>query len=41
MDLKIGVDNLLNTSYREYTNRMKYYADDLGRNFTVGVKYIF
>ncbi|SHI00304.1 iron complex outermembrane recepter protein [Chryseolinea serpens] len=41
MDLKVGVDNMLNTSYREYTNRMKYYADDLGRNFTVGVKYIF
>jgi len=41
MDIKFGVDNMLNTSYREYTNRMKYYANDLGRNFTVGVKYIF
>src|SRR5690606_118424 len=29
-DFKIGADNLLNTSYREYTNRFRYYADDLG-----------
>ncbi|MBL0741697.1 TonB-dependent receptor [Chryseolinea lacunae] len=41
IDISAGVDNVLNTRYREFTNRMKYYADDLGRNFTLGVKYIF
>ncbi|SFU70911.1 iron complex outermembrane recepter protein [Pustulibacterium marinum] len=34
-DLNIGfyVDNILDTSYRNYLNRQRYYADDLGRNF--------
>lgn len=33
-----GVTNLLNTTYRSYLNRMRYYADDLGRNFTLDLK---
>lgn len=33
-----GVSNLLNTSYRDYLNRMRYYADDMGRNFTIDLK---
>ncbi len=41
MDFKISVTNLLNTSYREYTNRMRYYADDIGRNISLAVKYSF
>ncbi|MDO4695739.1 TonB-dependent receptor [Porphyromonas sp.] len=28
----LSVDNLLNKSYREYTNRFRYYAHDLGRD---------
>lgn len=40
-DFRIGAENLLNTSYREYTNRFRYYADDLGRNFIVSIKCIF
>lgn len=40
-DFKIGADNLLNTSYREYTNRFRYYADDLGRNFIISIKCTF
>ena len=34
---KIGlrVNNLLNASYRDYLNRMRYYADDLGINFSL------
>lgn len=40
-DFRIGSDNLLNTSYREYTNRFRYYADDLGRNFIISIKCIF
>lgn len=33
----VGVTNLLNTSYRNYLNRLRYYADDLGRNFTLNL----
>ncbi|MGB7395221.1 MAG: TonB-dependent receptor [Pricia sp.] len=33
-----GVTNFLNTSYRNYLNRLRYYADDLGRNFTLNIK---
>ena len=40
-DFRLGSDNLLNTTYREYTNRFRYYADDLGRNFIISVKCIF
>lgn len=34
----IGITNLLNTSYRNYLNRLRYYADDLGRNFLLNLK---
>ena len=37
----VGVDNVLNTTYREYLNRQRYFADDLGRNVTVGVNIEF
>ena len=36
--LGFGVSNLLNTSYRNYLNRFRYYADDLGRNFLLNLK---
>jgi iron complex outermembrane receptor protein len=31
----LSVSNLLNTSYREYLNRFRYYADETGRNITL------
>lgn len=40
-EFRASVENMLNTSYREYTNRFRYYADDLGRNFVVAAKYVF
>lgn len=40
-DLRISSENTLNTRYREYTNRMRYYADDLGRNLIISLKFIF
>lgn len=40
-DFRLASDNLLNTSYREYTNRFRYYADDMGRNIILSVKCIF
>lgn len=33
-----GITNVWNTSYRNYLNRLRYYADDLGRNFTLNLK---
>ncbi|MFT4832267.1 MAG: iron complex outermembrane receptor protein [Psychroserpens sp.] len=33
-----GITNILNTSYRNYLNRLRYYADDLGRNFLFNLK---
>jgi len=34
----LGIKNLFNTSYRNYLNRLRYYADDLGRNFLLNLK---
>jgi iron complex outermembrane receptor protein len=40
-EFRVSVENMLNTRYREYTNRFRYYADDLGSNLIFGVKYVF
>jgi iron complex outermembrane receptor protein len=34
----IGGTNLLNTIYRDYMNRFRYYADEMGRNITLRLK---
>lgn len=41
LDIRISLDNLADVAYREYTNRMRYYADDLGRNISLALKYSF
>ena len=41
IDFKVSVSNLLNISNGEYTNRMRYYADDIGQNISLAVKYSF
>lgn len=40
-DIRLSADNLFNTSYREYTNRFRYFADEPGRNFILSVKTTF
>ncbi len=35
------VDNLLNINYRDYLNRQRYFADDLGLSTTLGLNFIF
>lgn len=35
------VDNLLNVAYRDYLNRQRYFADDLGINVVLGLKLEF
>ncbi|MGC1241900.1 MAG: TonB-dependent receptor [Chryseosolibacter sp.] len=34
-------ENLLNASYRNYMNRLRYYADDIGSNFILRLSYNF
>lgn len=40
-DFGVGfsINNILNTPYRDYLNRQRYYADDLGRNFLIQFKF--
>ncbi|NNE14799.1 MAG: TonB-dependent receptor [Saprospiraceae bacterium] len=37
----VKVDNLFNVAYRDYLNRQRYFADDLGRSLTLGINYKF
>jgi len=41
LDLRVSVENLTNQAYREYSNRMRYYADEIGRNISIALKYSF
>ena len=41
LGLGLTVNNALNTSYREYLNRFRYFTDDMGRNISLRVKYNF
>jgi len=39
IDASLGVRNLLNTTYREYMNRFRYFNDEAGRNIVLRLKY--
>ena len=39
--LNAQIKNVFNTTYRIYTDRLRYFADDLGRNFSLGLSYRF
>lgn len=41
LEMGFSVTNALDASYREYTNRFRYFADDLGRNFSISIQYHF
>ena len=41
LDIRLSAENLFNTEYKEYTNRFRYYAHDLGRNVYLRVNYNF
>ena len=38
---ELKVDNLFNTSYRVYTDRLRYFADATGRNFSLSIGFQF
>jgi len=40
-NFEVSVQNLFNTSYRLYTDRLRYFADSPGRNISVALEYIF
>lgn len=39
IDVGIRISNVLNTAYRDYLNRFRYYTDDQGRNISFRVRY--
>jgi len=39
--LQLGVNNLLNTTYREYLNRFRYFNDEMGRNIYIKLRLTF
>ncbi|AFK03913.1 TonB-dependent receptor plug [Emticicia oligotrophica DSM 17448] len=41
LNVSITINNALNTSYRDYLNRFRYFADEIGRNVALRVKYSF
>jgi iron complex outermembrane receptor protein len=40
-DFRLSADNLFNTTYRNYTNRLRYFANELGSNFSILLKCTF
>ena len=41
LNIALNVNNLLNTNYRSYLNRLRYFADDLGRNVALQLQLNF
>jgi iron complex outermembrane recepter protein len=41
LQIGLSVHNLLNTRYRDYLDRFRYYADAIGRNVTLRISYPF
>ncbi|MFC4165253.1 TonB-dependent receptor [Epilithonimonas zeae] len=41
LNVNFRINNLFNTEYREYLNRLRYYMYEPGRNFVVTLKYNF
>ncbi len=41
LTVNVGVTNIGNVAYRDYLNHFRYYADDLGSNYVLRLKYSF
>lgn len=41
VNVHLQVDNLLNTTYRDYLNRLRYFAEETGRVISLRIKYSF
>lgn len=38
LKLEFNIENIFNTQYNEYLNRLRYFSDELGRNFNLKIK---
>ncbi len=41
LNFSISAENLLNTRYRDYLNRLRYFSDEVGRNLNFRINYEF
>lgn len=41
LNINLAVSNLFNTRYRNYLNSFRYFTDEMGRNISVRLKYVF
>jgi len=41
LQFSINVENVLNTRYRDYLNRLRYFSDEVGRNVNLRLNYSF
>lgn len=41
IDIQFRAENLLNNTYRQYLNRLRYFADEVGSNFSINIKSYF
>lgn len=41
VNISLSIDNLFNSSYRKYLNRLRYYADEQGRNVLLQIKFSY
>ncbi|PQJ78169.1 TonB-dependent receptor [Polaribacter porphyrae] len=39
LNIAFAIENMFNVAYRNYLNRLRYFADDVGRNFTIKLKF--
>jgi iron complex outermembrane receptor protein len=38
LNIAFNIENVFNVSYRNYLNRLRYFADEVGRNFNIKLK---
>ncbi len=41
LELSVSIQNIFNTTYRDYLNRFRYYADDIGRQVSLRLRWQF
>lgn len=41
LELTFTVDNMFDVAYRDYLNRFRYFADEMGRNISLRARYVF
>jgi iron complex outermembrane receptor protein len=39
LHIAFNIENVFNTTYRNYLNRLRYFADEVGRNFNIKIKF--